>query len=308
MNDFHHITVLKQELVDMVLGRPDGIYVDMTLGGGGHSEELLRRSDALHVIGIDQDDTALAAASQRLSIYGDRFTAVKGNFRDIKAIIGGQAVSGIMADLGVSSPQLDDKERGFSFMKEAYLDMRMDRSAPKTAYDVVNTYTEKELTDILFTYGEERYSKRIVSAILRHRAQAPIETTTQLADIIVSAIPGGGKWQGIHPATRTFQAIRIEVNDELGSLKQAVYDGFELLESGGKMAFISFHSLEERIVKQAFTDFSTGCTCPKEFPVCVCGRVPRGSKVTKKPICPGNAEQTENPRARSAKLRGIVKN
>lgn len=308
MRDFHHITVLKQELVDMVLGRPDGIYVDMTLGGGGHSEELLGRSDALHVIGIDQDDRALAAASERLAIYGDRFTAVKGNFRDIKAIIGGQAVSGIMADLGVSSPQLDEKERGFSFMKEAKLDMRMDRSAPKTAYDVVNTYTEKELVDILFTYGEERYAKRIVSAILRHRAQAPVETTTQLADIVVSAIPGSGKWQGIHPATRTFQAIRIEVNDELGALKQAVYDGFELLESGGKMAFISFHSLEERIVKQAFTDFSTGCTCPKEFPVCVCGRKPRGSKVTKKPVCPGDYEQTENPRARSAKLRGIIKN
>ena len=308
MSDFHHITVLKQELVDMVFNRPDGIYIDMTLGGGGHTEELLMRSEELRVIGIDQDETAIAAATQRLAPYGERFTAVKGNFRDIKALVGGQAISGIMADLGVSSPQLDNKERGFSFMKEAYLDMRMDQSAPKTAYDVVNTYTEKELVDILFTYGEERYSKRVVSAILRCRAEKPIETTTELAKIVAAAIPGSSKWQGIHPATRTFQAIRIEVNDELGALKQAVYDGFDLLESGGRMAFISFHSLEERIVKQAFVDFSTGCTCPKEFPVCVCGRKPRGSKVTKKPVCPESDEQTTNPRARSAKLRGIIKN
>ncbi len=304
MTAFHHTTVLKMETVDGLLVKKGGLYVDMTLGGGGHSEEILSRGG--HVLGIDQDSTALAAASERLSRFGEAFRPVKSNFKEIKSVLGAlniQAVDGVLMDLGVSSPQLDDAERGFSYMQDAPLDMRMDRESAFSAKDVVNGYSEKELFDIIAGYGEERWAKRIAEFIVRARMDKPIETTMELVSVIKAAVPKGARRDGPHPAKRTFQAIRIAVNRELDVLKTALADGMDMLRSGGRISVITFHSLEDRIVKNAYQEAAVGCTCPKEYPVCVCGKQPTMRVITRKPILPSEEELTENPRARSAKLR-----
>ncbi len=301
---FSHTTVLKTETVDGLLVKKDGLYVDMTLGGGGHSEEILRRGG--RVLGIDQDTAALEAASERLKAYGTRFTPVKSNFKEIKTVLAEKnipAVDGILMDLGVSSPQLDEAERGFSYMQDAPLDMRMDRESSLSAKEIVNTFEEHALFRIIAEYGEERWAKRIAEFICAARKKAPIETTFELVDIIKAAVPKGARRDGPHPAKRTFQAIRIAVNGELDVLKVALSDGMDALSPGGRISVITFHSLEDRIVKNAYQDAAVGCTCPKEYPVCICGKKPTMRVITKKPILPGNEELEENPRARSAKLR-----
>ncbi len=304
MTAFSHTTVLKKETVDGLLVKQGGLYVDMTLGGGGHSEEILSRGG--RVIGIDQDAVALSAASERLGRFGNAFTPVKSNFKEIKSVLstlGIQKVDGILADLGVSSPQLDDKDRGFSYMQDAPLDMRMDRDNAFSAYEVVNGFTESELLRIISEYGEERWAKRIAEFIVRARSEKPIETTAELVSVIKAAVPKGARRDGPHPAKRTFQAIRIAVNGELDVLRAALRDAEEMLASGGRISIITFHSLEDRIVKNAFSEASIGCTCPKEYPVCICGKKPTMQIITRKPILPSEEELTENPRARSAKLR-----
>lgn len=304
MTAFHHTTVLKKETVDGLLVREGGIYVDMTLGGGGHSEEILRRGG--RVIGIDQDSVALRAAGERLEAFGDRFTPVKRNFREIRAILSEQglgAVDGVLMDLGVSSPQLDDAERGFSYMQDAPLDMRMDRENAFSAREIVNDFPEGELESIIREYGEERWAKRIAQFIAEARKKQPIETTGQLVQIIKAAVPKGARRDGPHPAKRTFQAIRIAVNRELEVLETALGDAISSLRPGGRISVITFHSLEDRIVKNTFQTAAVGCTCPKEYPVCVCGKQPTVRIETRKPILPSEEELEENPRARSAKLR-----
>jgi len=304
MTAFCHTTVLKRETVDGLSVKEGGLYVDMTLGGGGHSEEILSRGG--RVIGIDQDSVALTAAGERLAGYGARFTPVKSNFKEIKSVLmtlGIQAVDGVLMDLGVSSPQLDDAERGFSYMQDAPLDMRMDRERAFSARDVVNDFSEKELCDIISEYGEERWAKRIAEFICKARSEAPIETTMELVSIIKAAVPKGARRDGPHPAKRTFQAIRIAVNAELDVLKTALSDAMDMLLPGGRISVITFHSLEDRIVKNAYQEAAVGCTCPKEYPVCVCGKQPTMRVITRKPILPGEEELTDNPRARSAKLR-----
>ncbi|MBE7024433.1 MAG: 16S rRNA (cytosine(1402)-N(4))-methyltransferase RsmH [Ruminococcaceae bacterium] len=304
MTAFHHTTVLKKETVDGLLVREGGIYVDMTLGGGGHSEEILRRGG--NVIGIDQDSVALRAATERLGPFGNRFTPVKRNFREIKAVLREQAleaVDGVLMDLGVSSPQLDDAERGFSYMQDAPLDMRMDRENAFSAREIVNGFSEEELESIIREYGEERWAKRIASFITEARKKKTIETTGELVQIIKAAVPKGARRDGPHPAKRTFQAIRIAVNSELDVLETALADAIDVLRPGGRISVITFHSLEDRIVKNTFQTAAAGCICPKEYPVCVCGKKPTVRIETRKPILPGEEELEENPRARSAKLR-----
>ncbi len=304
MSTFHHVTVLKAETVDGLLVRPGGVYVDMTLGGGGHSAEILRRGGIL--IGIDQDTAALEAAEKVLSKVGGTFYLEKSNFQEITRILKAhnlQSVDGILMDLGVSSPQLDDKDRGFSYMQDAPLDMRMDRSNPLSAVEVVNEYKESVLSDIIAQYGEERWAKRIAAFIVKARENEKIETTGQLVSIIKAAVPKGARQDGPHPAKRTFQAIRIAVNRELEVLETALGDAIDCLGTGGRISVITFHSLEDRIVKNAFATLAKGCTCPKEYPVCVCGNTPKVNIITRKPILPSAAELEQNPRARSAKLR-----
>ncbi len=304
MTEFAHTTVLKTEAVDGLSVKEGGLYVDMTLGGGGHSEEILRRGG--HVIGIDQDSTALKAASERLAGFGEAFRPVKSNFREIKNVLATlniQTVDGIVMDLGVSSPQLDDASRGFSYMQDAPLDMRMDRETAFSAKDVVNGYSESELCTLIQEYGEERWAKRISAFIMEARREKPIETTGELVSIIKAAVPKGARRDGPHPAKRTFQAIRIAVNRELDVLEEALKDGLEVLREGGRFSVITFHSLEDRIVKNAFAAAAAGCICPKEYPVCVCGKKPTAKLISRKPILPSEEELTENPRARSAKLR-----
>ena len=304
MSTFHHVTVLKAETVDGLLVRPGGVYVDMTLGGGGHSAEILRRGGTL--IGIDQDTAELEAAEKVLSKVGGTFYLEKSNFQEIKRILKAhnlQSVDGILMDLGVSSPQLDDKDRGFSYMQDAPLDMRMDRSNPLSAMEVVNEYKESVLADIIAQYGEERWAKRIAAFIVKARENEKIETTGQLVSIIKAAVPKGARQDGPHPAKRTFQAIRIAVNRELEVLETALIDAIDCLKAGGRISVITFHSLEDRIVKNAFATSAKGCTCPKEYPVCVCGNTPKVNIITRKPILPSAAELEQNPRARSAKLR-----
>ena len=304
--DYIHKPVLLQECLEGLNIRPEGTYVDGTLGRGGHSREIARRPTRGRLICIDRDQAALDAAPGRLAESMDKVTLVHGNFGDIASLLEGlgvAAVEGMLFDLGVSSPQLDDGSRGFSYQYDAPLDMRMDQSAPLTAYDVVNGWSQEELRRILWQYGEERYSGLIAAAIVRERDKAPIGTTGQLAEIIRQAMPAKARREKQHPAKRSFQAIRIAVNDELGEVERMLNSALDLLKPGGRVAVISFHSLEDRLVKTAFAQWARGCTCPPDFPVCVCGKKPRVKLVGRRPIVAGQAELEENPRARSAKLR-----
>ncbi len=308
--EFKHVSVLLNECLEGLNIKPDGKYVDCTLGGAGHSSQILKRlsKDGL-LIGIDQDKDALKAAGERLKNFENK-VLVHNNFYNIGEIIDNLNVGnvdGILMDLGVSSYQLDEGERGFSYMKDAPLDMRMNRENDFSAYDVVNTYSEEELYKVIKDYGEEKFAKRIASFIVEKRESKPIETTFELVDIIKSAIPAKARREGPHPAKRTFQAIRIEVNGELRILNKAIEDGVNRLNKGGRMAIITFHSLEDRIVKLKFRDLANPCTCPKEFPICVCGKEPLVKLVSRKAIEPSKEEVLENPRSRSAKLRVIEK-
>jgi 16S rRNA (cytosine1402-N4)-methyltransferase len=301
-----HVPVLLQECIEGLSIKPDGVYVDGTLGRGGHTSEIAKRLRTGLVIGIDRDLTAIREAEKNLSRYGEKIRLVHGNFRNIGAILdelGISAVDGMLFDLGVSSPQLDEDKRGFSYMKDAPLDMRMDREERLTAFEIVNRWPEEDLKEILFTYGEERYSARIAAAIVKKRAQSPSETTTELADIIRSAMPGKALREQQHPAKRSFQAIRIAVNDELRAISDLLEAAADRLHPGGRICVITFHSLEDRLVKNAFAAREHGCTCPRDFPVCVCGFVPTLKVITKRPVVPDPEEIKENPRARSAKLR-----
>ena len=306
MTQFHHISVLLQECLDGLAIRPEGIYVDGTLGGAGHSSRIAARLTTGSLIGIDRDTVALQAAGERLAPFGDRVTLVHSNFCDMAQVLQQlqiPAVDGILLDLGVSSPQLDDGERGFSYMVDAPLDMRMNKEDPLDAATVVNTWSQEELRRILYTYGEERYAPQIASAICRRRALKPIETTLELVDVIRSAMPPAALREKQHPAKRSFQAIRIAVNDELGAVEKIMRDAFGLLNPGGRLAVITFHSLEDRIVKLAMAEAAKGCTCPPSFPVCVCGKKPQVKLISRKPITASQQELEENPRSRSAKLR-----
>lgn len=307
---FEHVPVLYEEVMQTLNIRPDGIYVDGTVGGGGHSSGICGKlSSSGTLIAVDRDTAALEAASERLAGYGCIKKFIHANYSDTELIAdaAGGKVNGILLDLGVSSFQLDNADRGFSYMQDAPMDMRMNEDDILTAYDVVNGYSEKELTTIIREYGEEKWASRIARFIVRARESSPVETTGQLTEIIKAAIPAKARRTGPHPAKRTFQAIRIEVNDELGHLREAVRKLPDLLESGGRLAIITFHSLEDRIVKTEFEKRLDPCTCPKEFPVCVCGKKADVKKVTRKPLTPSESELENNPRARSAKLRVIEK-
>lgn len=304
--EYTHKSVLLQECLDGLNIKPDGIYVDGTLGRAGHSREIAKRLTTGRLIGIDRDAAALEAAPARLEGLMDRVTLVRGSFSQVGEILRKldiPAVDGMLFDLGVSSPQLDEAARGFSYLQDAPLDMRMDQSAALTAYEVVNEWSQEELKRILWQYGEERYAGPIAAAIVRHRAQAPVRTTLELADLIRSAMPAKACREKQHPAKRSFQAIRIAVNDELGEVERMLDTALDLLNPGGRLAIISFHSLEDRLVKTAYAGWAKGCTCPPDFPVCVCGKTPRVRLVGKKPIVSTPQELEENPRARSAKLR-----
>ena len=303
---FEHIPVLLNEVIEGLNIDPDGIYVDGTLGGAGHSYEIAKRLKGGRLIGIDRDEDAIAAASERLEPFSDRVTIVRGNYGDMADILGDIGISevdGILLDLGVSSHQLDEAERGFSYREDAPLDMRMDRRNELTAYDVFNTYTEAELTRILKDYGEERFAGSIARHIVRARAERPVSTTFELSDIIKASIPAKYRDKKGHPAKRSFQAIRIEVNHELDILRDSLNGMIDILKPGGRLCVISFHSLEDRIVKQAMRTAEDPCICPKDFPVCVCGRKPKGRCVSKKAITAADNELDTNNRAHSAKLR-----
>ena len=306
MTEFHHVSVLLDECIEGLNIRPDGIYVDGTLGGAGHSSQIAARLTTGRLIGIDRDPVALKAAGERLAPYADRVTLVHSNFCDIAQVLddlGIEKVDGILLDLGVSSPQLDDGSRGFSYMADAPLDMRMNSGDSLSADTVVNTWPQEELRRILYEYGEERYAPQIASMICRRREERPIRTTLELVDVIRSAMPAAALREKQHPAKRSFQAIRIAVNDELGAVAKVMEDAIPRLNVGGRMAVITFHSLEDRIVKNAMAAASKGCTCPPNFPVCVCGKKPKVRLVSRKPIVSGPEELERNPRARSAKLR-----
>ena len=310
MEDFVHVSVLLEEAVDLLDIKPDGIYVDCTAGGGGHSSAIAARLTTGHLYSFDQDEDAVKAASERLAPFGDKVTVIRENFRNAAATLrsmGIERIDGATADLGVSSYQLDNEERGFSYMADAPLDMRMDRRGNLTARDVVNNYPEEELARILFAYGEEKFSRKIAAAIVREREAEPIENTLRLSDIIKNAIPAAARNGGHHPAKRSFQAIRIEVNSELSIIEPAIKELASMLNPGGRISVITFHSLEDRAVKNAFAELSSGCVCPPSFPVCVCGKKPMMKIVTKKPVLPADSELEINPRARSAKLRAAVK-
>ncbi len=303
---FAHRSVMLEPCMDALAIKPDGIYVDGTAGGGGHSYEIARRLTTGLLIALDRDEAAIKAASAKLSPMGERARVVRSNFRhvaDVLDTLGIERIDGILLDLGVSSYQLDTPERGFSYMADAPLDMRMDARAEKTAYDVVNTYSESDLRRILFDYGEERFAPRIASRIVQARSVKPIETTGELTALIKAAIPAAARDGGHHPAKRSFQAIRIEVNAELDVIRPALEAAMKRLNKGGRMAVITFHSLEDRIVKQTFADMASGCTCPRGLPVCVCGKTPQVKVVSRKPILPDGEELAVNPRSRSAKLR-----
>ncbi len=304
--NFSHRSVLLDECIENLNIDPNGIYIDGTAGGGGHSYEIAKRLTGGRLIAIDQDEAAIAAASKRLSEFGDKVTIVRNNFSNIADVcreldIG--RINGVLLDLGVSSYQLDTAERGFSHNADAPLDMRMDRRNQLDAYTVVNLYPEDRIRKIIYDYGEDRFAPRIAAAIVRRREIKPIETTGELVDVIKSAIPAAAREGGHHPAKRTFQAIRIEVNGELSVIQPAIESATELLAPGGRIAIITFHSLEDRIVKQSYVKLAEGCTCPPRIPVCVCGNKPKVKIISKKPILPGDTEIEQNPRSRSAKLR-----
>ncbi|MBQ8088349.1 MAG: 16S rRNA (cytosine(1402)-N(4))-methyltransferase RsmH [Clostridia bacterium] len=312
--EFHHLPVLLEECMEGLNIRPDGSYLDCTLGGGGHSSEILRRLNAQgRLFGIDRDADAICAATRRIQAlsFPARFTALQGNFHDAKALLGGagvDCVDGILVDLGVSSYQLDARERGFSYHDEAPLDMRMDRTQTLTAREIVNTWSQDDIARVLTDYGEEHWARQIARVICDRRAKSPIETTADLVDIIDASIPKKLRAKdGSHPAGRTFQALRIAVNDELAPLEQAVRDLVDLLSPHGRLCVIAFHSLEDRIVKNTFRNLENPCTCPKQFPVCVCGKKPVVRSLSRKPITASQTELAENPRSRSATLRVIEK-
>jgi len=306
--EFSHIPVLLEECIEALAIRPDGIYLDGTAGGGGHSFEIAKRLTTGRLIAVDKDKQAIAAAGRRLAPF-PLAQVVQGDFADIPRILKELSIpgaDGVLLDLGVSSHQLDTPERGFSYSVDAPLDMRMSGEGP-TAADLLNTATEEELSDIFFRYGEEKFSRRIARNIVEARQIKPLETTGELVDLIYASIPAAARREGGHPAKRVFQAVRIAVNGELDSLEKALNGIFDILNPGGRFAVITFHSLEDRMVKQAFASFTKGCTCPPDFPVCVCGHTPRGRLVTKKPVLPGKEELARNPRSKSAKLRTIEK-
>ena len=305
--NFSHRSVLLDECIEALDIKPDGIYVDGTAGGGGHSLEIVKRlTEGGRLIAIDRDDAAIAAAGERLREFSDRVTFVRNNFSSIKEsceMLGVDRIDGVLLDLGVSSYQLDTPERGFTHNTDAPLDMRMDRRGELDAYTVVNTYSAEQLKKIIYAYGEDKFAPKIASAIVRYREREEIRTTGQLVDIIKSAIPAAAREGGHHPAKRTFQAIRVEVNGELDAIEPTIRDATSILNPGGRVAIITFHSLEDRIVKQTYADLASGCTCPRSLPVCVCGKKPLLKVISKKPILPSEVELEENPRSRSAKLR-----
>lgn len=307
--EFSHKSVLLEETIEALRVRPGGIYMDCTLGGGGHASEIAKRlTDGGRLIGIDRDEEAIEAASNRLLPYADRVTIVKTDFASFERVLdelGLTKIDGFIMDLGVSSHQFDDPDRGFSYREDAPLDMRMDRSATLTARDIVNDYSEADIFRIIRDFGEDPFAKNIAKHIVKYREEKAIETTFELVDIIKAAIPAKIRERGGHPAKRTFQALRIEVNSELSELSEALPKMIDRLTPGGRIAVISFHSLEDRIVKNVFRDAVDPCVCPKSFPVCVCGRKPKGSLVLRKPAAAGEAELSENPRAKSAHLRAF---
>ena len=303
--NFSHRSVLLDECIEALSISPDGIYVDGTAGGGGHSFEIASRLTTGLLIAIDRDAAAIEAATRRLAPLGERARVIRSNFSDVTTVLDGQNVDqidGLLLDLGVSSHQFDEAERGFSYRNNAPLDMRMDRRQAKSAYEVINSYPEEELRRILYEYGEEKFAPRIAARIVKEREIAPIQTTNQLSELIKSAIPAAAR-DGGHPAKRSFQAIRIEVNGELDVIAPTIEGAVSCMRKGARLAIITFHSLEDRIVKQAFQRLASGCTCPKSFPVCVCGNQPKIRILTKKPILPSEKEILENPRSHSAKLR-----
>lgn len=304
--EFNHYSVMLKETIESLNIKPDGIYVDGTLGGGGHSLEIAKRLTTGHLYGIDQDEAAIEAASERLKDYKDNFTAIRANYKDAVSILkekGVGGVDGIVLDLGVSSYQLDTAERGFSYKADSPLDMRMDRRQKLSAYDIVNTYPIKELFRIIRDYGEDKFAQNIAKHIVQARETKPIETTFELNEIIKAAIPMKMRVEGGHPSKRTFQAIRIECNHELDVLRDSLDEMIEFLKPGGRLSIITFHSLEDRIVKTSFKKNEDPCTCPKNFPVCVCGKVSKGTQITRKPIVPTDEELSINSRSKSAKLR-----
>ena len=307
MNTFSHVSVLLFECIEALNIRDGYTYVDCTTGGGGHSLEIAKRlGPTSRLICFDRDKDAIAAAKERLKDHLDKITFVNENFSSLDRVIKEYNIDnlgGVLADLGCSSYQFDTPERGFSYMHDAKLDMRMDTDSPLSAYEIVNEYTEQRLKEVIYDYGEERFAPRIAAAICKHRKEQPITTTHQLSEIIKSAIPSAARADGPHPAKRTFQAIRIEVNGELDAIRPLIDSATANLVSGGRLAVISFHSLEDRIVKQSFKSYLGGCTCPKDFPICVCGRKPVIKEISKKPILPSAEELEYNPRSRSAKLR-----
>ena len=308
--EFKHISVLLDKSIEYLGVKDNGVYVDGTLGGGGHSYKLLSSNEKCRLIGIDQDKEAISAARKRLDVFSDRITLVNNNFCRIKEILKSlhtDKIDGALLDLGVSSYQLDNASRGFSYMHDAPLDMRMNTDGGKSAYDVINSYSEEELSRIFFEYGEEKWSKRVAQFITDYRKKKNVETTFELVEIIKAAIPKGAREEGGHPAKRIFQAVRIEVNNELGILEQSIKDFTEALNKNGRLAIITFHSLEDRIVKKTFANLAEGCTCPKSFPVCVCGNKPSVKIITRKPILPDDTEIENNSRSKSAKLRVIEK-
>lgn len=304
--EFSHVSILLKECMDGLDIKPDGIYVDGTLGGGGHTFKLIQFLSGGKVIGIDQDQDALEAATKRLAIFGEKFIPVHSNFSNIIEVLKEldiNKIDGFLLDLGVSSYQLDEAERGFSYMNDGQLDMRMNQEDEFSAYDVVNTYSEDELTRIIREYGEENWANRIAKFIVEARIEKPLETTYELVDVIKNAIPASARKDGPHPAKRTFQAIRIEVNNELKIIEKTIEDAVSVMNKGGRVAIITFHSLEDRIVKNTFKRLAQGCICPPEFPVCICNNKPKVKIISRKPILPSDREISENPRARSAKLR-----
>lgn len=301
--EFSHISVLFEETIESLSIKQDGLYVDCTCGGAGHSRAILNKLASGHLVAIDRDPDAIEVIGERIG-SDERAEIVCNTFDNIKTILGERKADGILADLGVSSFQLDNAERGFSFHNDAFLDMRMSKTG-KSAYDVVNGYSESEISNILLKYGEERFARNIAKNIVKERAVSPIETTLQLAEIVKNSYPAKFRRDG-HPARKTFQAIRIEVNDELAMLSGAVQDMFDSLKIGGRLSIITFHSLEDRIVKEKFKEFTTGCTCPKEFPICVCGKTAQG-KIINKGITASEKELNDNNRSRSARLRTVEK-